>query len=200
MKLVELQAIALQHKDNCPGNSGYEMCDDNDYRCCPKDLPVCCTIGLKPWEFCCPNNYTCCGEGYCCGGHDNSTTIEPVTQKTPLPDMYRNRCQQFWVGGCPSAPNDDGFLGIINSTDPAHCRLICMNTPHIKCNSIVFQPYDLQNPDGKGICEMWSHTVEEYHAKCAWHSGDIDAYEECKSLRQQEDNYRPCNVNLCTTP
>ena len=82
MKLVELQAIALQHKDNCPGNSGYEMCDDNDYRCCPKDLPVCCTIGLKPWEFCCPNNYTCCGEGYCCGGHNNSTTIEPVTQKT----------------------------------------------------------------------------------------------------------------------
>ena len=68
-----LQAVALQHEDDCPGKSGYEWCGGDPRLCCPNDFPVCCSYQ----SFCCPNDFTCCG-AYCCGGYNNATTIGPT--------------------------------------------------------------------------------------------------------------------------
>ena len=190
-----LQAVALQHEDDCPGKSGYEWCGGDPRLCCPNDFPVCCTYQ----SFCCPLNYTCCG-AYCCGGYNNATTIGPTevsaitaettpTTTTPTPTPTPNDCKDFWTGGCPTAPYDYGFLGILNATDPDHCESVCNDYGQFntECNSIVFQPFDLQNPNGKGICEMWRHTVEEYHDNCTWQSGYHYGYDECTRIKQ--DNY-----------
>ena len=188
--------------------------------CCPKDSPVCCPSHTSFWgdSFCCPVNYTCCGRKMCCNSNPNDptqtpnpvltayppTTTKPSTTK-PTPTAttkrttvtttavtFRNQCVPFNTGGCPSTQNDDGFLGIVDSTDPSSCEHICRTYVHGECRSIVFQPFDLENPTSEGTCEMWRYTTEEYHGLCTWNSGPKSGDPQC--LRLYYHNYSPCEV------
>ena len=121
------------------------------------------------------------------------TTTKSTPTPTTTPDMYRNDCKQLTTGGCPSSRNDAGFLGVVNSTDPASCERMCLENINGECNSFIF---DEKDPDGNGVCELWRYTVEEYHGNCTWFSGQmpdsLNSLDRCNAF--DYDSSLPCEV------
>ena len=222
IKTSKKSSFQVNASDSCSRvNPEYDFCEDGVHCCGYAGYSTCCLDGSPP--ACCPDQYSCWywqdGKTMCLGPESKgtvtpmfaptafrttstststtrrpSTSTSAMTTLTTTADLFRNDCKQFTTGGCPSSTNDTGFLGVANSPSPYSCNLLCLDYIDRECNSVVFQPFDLQYPNADGVCELWRYSVEEYHTKCMWHSGSNgDNLNHCNVF--ESDSSLPCEVD-----